>query len=162
MNKNPERFGPRPNHNDYNPDQGDLERYTLTELSERANQDPLARVTYDKLRNKHLEELDFDELAAYRLYRERREIEADNEETVERLGGDYRGTYNSVDEFTDNWAYHMEPMEAIETLLNALGHPEKHMSLAEMALVDRLKNDMEFIFQDGQVTVFSRPPEEER
>lgn len=56
----------------------------------------------------------------------------------------------------------MEPMEAIETLLNALGHLEKHMSLAEMTLVDRLKNDMEFIFKDGQVTVFSRPPEEER
>lgn len=55
----------------------------------------------------------------------------------------------------------MEPMEVIETLLHELGHLDKYMSLAELALVDRLKNHLEFIFKDGQVTIFSRASEED-
>ena len=159
MNKNPEKFGPTPNSD--NPDQESLERYTLTELYESA---AMASSTQDEdePHGHHLDELNSDELAAYELYRQHHQITSDDEQTVERFDENYWGTYNSVDEFTQNWAYHMEPMEAVETLLNTLGHLEKHMSLAEMALVDRLKDDLDFIFQGGQVTVFSREPREEQ
>ena len=172
MNMNPEKFGPTPNHshndhapeddsNSANPDHENLQRYTLTELYELAITEP-SNLDGDESNSDHLDELDSDELAAYQLYRQRHQITSDDEQTVERFDENYWGTYNSVDEFTRNWAYHMEPMEAVETLLNALGHLEKHMSLAEMALVDRLKDDLDFIFQGGQVTVFSREPREEQ
>jgi len=36
-----------------------------------------------------------------------------------------------------------------------------HLTLSEIALVDRLSEDMDFLVEDGKVTIFTKQPEDE-
>lgn len=114
---------------------------------------------YEALLAERLGELDADEREALHVYCARlTEPPTPGEEIdlVTRFTADYWGTFNSVQEFVDNWAYDMEPLESVQSLLRDQSRPEAELNLAEMALVAHLAGDIEFVFTGGKVLVFTK------
>lgn len=141
MKTNPEKFGHQPNESSTTP--FDEEKISLADLTSPEYQD-----------TSHLEMLDAEEQAAYQLYRRVNGISSDDEETVEDFDDHYWGTFESIEEFLQNWVYENEPIEAVQQLLFNFEHLGKQLTLAEMALIDRLQNDLDFIFDGNKVSIF--------
>lgn len=118
---------------------------------------------HEELPQELLEQLDEDELEALQAYRMRRRPESSTEAgplQVERFRDAYWGTYRSVQEFVDCWAYEMEPLESVELLFHEQSHPGAELNIAEMALVSHLAEDITFVFDNGKVYVFAREEEQ--
>ena len=134
-----------PNNRNTNPDP-DEEYITLDEA-------------HEELLAERLGELDVDEREALNIYCSRLAVPptpGKEVDLVDRFTDDYWGTFTSVQDFVDNWAYDMEPLESVQSLLHEQARPGARLNLAEMALVAHLAGDIEFVFEGGKVLVFTK------
>lgn len=104
----------------------------------------------------YLEYYSDDELVAYEFYLNRTG-KPDCERTALEFEGDFWGSYDSISQFCQNWDYQAEPLDAVQSLL--VNNPEvaELVTLPELALIDRLSDDMEVIIRDNHIYIFNKP-----
>lgn len=115
--------------------------------------------TYEELLAERIGELDDEEREALQVYCDRLPsppTPGTEAELVDRFTADYWGTFASVQDFVDNWAYDMEPMESVQSLLHDQARPDTSLNIAEMALIAHLSGDIEFVFTGGRVIIFTK------
>ncbi|WP_257203351.1 hypothetical protein [Corynebacterium cystitidis] len=108
----------------------------------------------------YLADFDDEELEAYATYLEHTE-RPDSPDSAQAFQDDFWGTYDSVEEFTRNWDWQAEPLDSVQSLLARNEDLLEHLTLSEIALVDRLSGDMDFLVEDGKITIFTKQPEDE-
>lgn len=114
---------------------------------------------YEELLAERIGELDDEEREALQVYCDRLPsppTPGTEAELVDRFTADYWGTFASVQDFVDNWAFDMEPMESVQSLLHEQGRPDTSLNIAEMALMAHLSGDIEFVFTGGRVIIFTK------
>lgn len=114
---------------------------------------------YEELLAERLGELDDDERQALQVYCDRLPsppTPGTENDLVDRFTTDYWGTFTSVQDCVDNWAYDMEPLESVQSLLHDQARPGASLNIAEMALMAHLSGDIEFVFSSGRVIIFTK------
>lgn len=115
--------------------------------------------TYEELLAERIGELDDEEREALQVYCDRLPsppTPGTEAELVDRFTADYWGTFASVQDFVDNWAYDMEPMESVQSLLHDHARPDTSLNIAEMALIAHLSGEIEFVFTGDRVIIFTK------